>query len=76
MEELKLMTKKQFEQVRAKYTTVSPEAEKEIISADDFDVLVLSLQEGSRYSVLKAKKIDEKSEKEFFDIMRTGKIEQ
>ena len=73
--ELKMMTKRDFLSVRNKYNRVSEQAEKIIESARDSDVLVLKVQEGSRFNVLAVRLITEESEDEFVSILKEGIVD-
>ena len=70
--EFKLMTKRDFLSVKNKYEDINPKIEETIDSASDFDVLVLTVREGSRLNILNVKIINEDSEDVFVSILKEG----
>lgn len=71
--QLKLVTKKDFPSVKNKYKEISPSAQEIIDSStNDLDVLALYVQEGSDYSVVDAKIINEENEHVFLDLLKEG----
>lgn len=71
--QLKLMTKKEFEAVRGKFVAIDESANSIINSSkNDLDVLALTIQEGSGFKVLVAKIINENTEEEFIQLLKSG----
>ena len=73
--ELKLFTKVEFLKVKDKYEEIYEDAQTVIDNANDSDVLVLTVKEGSGLKVLDAKIIDENNEDLFIQILKEGVAE-
>jgi len=73
--QIKLITKKEFEDVKDKYEDISPNAQTVIDSAkNDLDVIALQTVEGSGYKILDAKILNENNEEELIKLFRDGSI--
>jgi len=69
---LKLITKRDFDLVRTKYTFVS-EVHKDVIrTADDWDVLALTIIPGSGLKILDVKILNEQSGEVFLRLLKEG----
>ncbi len=71
--QLKLMTKADFNRVKSKFVDIKPEAEEMLEKAvNDSDVLALTVQEGSGFTLLNAKIISEDNEEGFVQLLKEG----
>lgn len=70
---LKLITKRDFEKIKGKYVEIKPEAKTVIDSSKkDLDILALKVVEGSGFTILNAKIINEENESAFLEILQKG----
>ena len=69
---LKLFTKTDFNSVRNKFVDISPKADEIIEHSNDTDVLVLLVKEGSAFSVLDAKVLNEEAQETFIELLKKG----
>ncbi len=71
--ELKLITKADFDVLKGKYKHIEPAAQKIIDQATDpLDVLALVVQEGSGFTIFKARVLNEASEDNLLQIFKEG----
>ena len=71
---LKLISKRDFEEVRDKYTFTSGNFEKIIDGAQSLDVLALTVMPGSGLKVLDVKILNEKKEEVFIKLLKEGAV--
>lgn len=70
---LKLISKKDFDKVKDKYVDIKQEAQTIIDSStNELDVLALKVIEGSGFTILNAKIINEENENAFLEILKKG----
>lgn len=70
--QLQIVNKEEFNGLRSKYKDISPNAESEILKADNSDTIVLKVKEGSPLSIISAKIISETDDGFFNDLMVKG----
>ena len=74
-EQVKLITKKDFDSIKTKYKEIKPEAQSVIDGAkNDLDILALAVQEGSGITVLNAKIMNEDNEDIALKLFKEGTI--
>ena len=71
--QLKLMTKKAFDEIKTKFVNIHPEAEQIINTATNhLDVLALTVQDGSGFTILSAKVLNESKEEDMLLLLKEG----
>lgn len=71
---LKLMTRKDFEAVRDKYTPITEQINSLIENAGQMDVLALSVSPGSGLKILDVKVFNENKQDVFLEILKQGAV--
>jgi hypothetical protein len=71
--QIKLVTREEFPSVASKYANISHEAQLVInAGGDPMDILVLTVQAGSGFSILEAKVLNEDNKEYFIQLLKEG----